>query len=107
MRKVEKEIYNTISDLKAKNITYYDVKGKNPLCDAIIVCTALNERNLNAIKEAVEETAEKNRLQINHVEGRNGSRWIIVDLNDIVVHIFDESERERINIDDLFIKRGM
>jgi len=105
MNKYEKVVLEAINDKKAKNIKFYDVRGINPLCDAIIVCSALNERNLNGIKESVEETAEKYKIMLNHIEGRNGSKWIIVDLNDIVVHIMTEDERTRIDLDSIIVRK--
>ncbi len=101
MNKNEKAVLKAIKDKKAKNVKFYDVKGINPLCDAIIVCSALNERNLNGIKESIEDAAELNKIKINHIEGRNDSKWIVVDLNDIVVHIMTEDERNRIDIDSI------
>jgi len=101
MNKNEKAIIKALEDMKANDVKFYDVRGKNPLCDSIIVCTALNERNLNALSEEVQDVAEKNKMKINHIEGRNCSTWIIVDLNDVVVHIMSENERARINLDNI------
>lgn len=99
MNKNEKLIYSAIEDRKGVNIKFYDVRDKNPMCDAIFICTALNERNLHAIQDSIEETAELNNMTVKHIEGRHGSNWILIDLNDIVVHIFTEEERNRINLD--------
>ncbi len=101
MNKFEKEILKAIDDRKAEDIKFYDVRGVNPLCDSIFICTALNERNLFGIENAVEEAAEKLNLKINHIEGRNDSKWVIVDLNDIIVHILTRDERERLALDDI------
>lgn len=101
MTKNEKEIIKAIDGRKAEDIKFYDVKGVNPLCDSIIICTALNERNLFGIEDAVEEAAEKLNIKIHHVEGRNDSKWVIVDLNDIVVQILTREERERLALDDI------
>ena len=101
MNKFEKEILKAIEDRKAENVKFYDVRGVNPLCDAIIICTALNERNLFGIENAVEKAAEKLKMKINHVEGRNDSRWVIVDLSDVIVHILTRDERERLGLDEI------
>jgi ribosome-associated protein len=105
MNSVEKAIVKAISDLKGENIKTYNVKGVNPLCDTIIVCTALNERNLFGIEDAVEEVANNSKIKINHIEGRNDSKWIIVDLNDVVIHIMTKEERERLDIDSIIKTR--
>ncbi len=101
MNKIEKILIKAIKDRKAEDIKYYDVRGVNPLCDSIIVCTALNERNIFGIQDSVEEAASKNNIKINHIEGRKDSKWVIVDLNDIVVHILTKEERERLNLDEI------
>lgn len=101
MNNNEKAIIKAIEDKKAENIRFYDVKGVNPLCDSIIICTALNERNLYGVEDAVEEAANKLNIKINHIEGINDSKWIIVDLFDIVVHILTEDERARLDLDEI------
>ena len=99
MNKNEKNILKAVKDKKAINVKFYDVREINPLCDAIIVCSALNERNLVGIKDSIEDVALLNKMKINHIEGRNNSKWIVVDLNDIVVHIMTEDERKRVDLD--------
>jgi len=101
MNKETNIIFECINKTKAEDVVLYDVEGKSPLCDAIIVCTALNERNLNGLKEQIEECCLENNIKINHIEGRNGSQWIVMDLNDTIVHILTREERIRLNLDDI------
>lgn len=105
MNKNEKNILKAIKDKKAINVKFYDVRGINPLCDSIIVCSALNERNLVGIKDSIEDAALSNKMKINHIEGRNNSKWIVVDLNDIVVHVMTEDERARVDLDSIIVSK--
>src|SRR5574344_200136 len=105
MNKYEKAVLKAIKDKKAKNVKFYNVKGISPLCYSIIVCSALNERNLNGIEESIEDVAFSNKMKINHIEGRNSSKWSVVDLNDIVIHIMTEDERKRIDLDSVIVSK--
>lgn len=104
MTKNEKIIMDAINKTKAKDVKFYNVKGKSVLTDAIIICTALNDRNLNGLENTIEEVCAENKIAINHIEGRNDSRWIVIDLNDIVVHLLTEDERLKFNLEELLEK---
>lgn len=99
--KIEKVIEKAIKDKKGENIIIYDVTGKNPLCDYVIIATALNERNLESIADNVVDELEKHKFKINHVEGKSNTPWIIVDAIDAICHILTAEERERIKLEDL------
>ena len=93
-----------ILDKKGENVCVYNVKNKNPLCDYVIVCTALNGKNMNAIANSIEETLEENDIAINHIEGRDSTDWVLVDCNDVIIHIMSEQYREHVKLDDLLTK---
>ena len=102
MTKEEKIIFDCINKTKAEDTIFYDVRGINPLCDSIIICTALNNRNLNGLKDAIEECCEINNIVINHIEGRDcKSGWLLIDLNDIIIHIMTKEIRDQLNLDEI------
>jgi ribosome-associated protein len=71
----------------------FDVSEPLPLVDAFLLVTGSSERGVAAIADAVEETmleAGQKRLRR---EGRQESRWILLDFGDLVVHVFHEEER--------------
>jgi len=91
-----KEIYEILLDLKAKDIKVYDYENQSPFFDYVIVATT-NSRQSNALSGHLKEKAiiDSN----NSIEGRNTS-WALVDLGDIIVHLFDEHDRKFYNFDD-------
>lgn len=97
-------IKKAVEDKKCENVKVYNVKNKNPLCDYVIVCTALNKRNMTAVAASVEDALEENDFTINHIEGRDSEEWVLVDCNDIVIHIMSEAFREHVKIDELLSK---
>lgn len=97
-------IKKAIEDKKGDNVCVYNVKNKNPLCDYVIVCTALNGKNMNAIATSVEDTLEENDFKINHIEGRESNDWVLVDCDDAIIHIMSQSYRDYVKLDDLLKK---
>lgn len=97
-------VKKAIEDKKGENVIVYNVKSKNPLCDYVIICTALNGKNMNAIANSIEDTLEENDFKINHVEGRESNDWVLVDCDDVIIHIMSQSYRDYVKLDDLLKK---
>lgn len=95
MKRLNK-IYEILLDSKAKDIKIYDYENKSPFFDYVIIATA-NSRQSNAISSYLKKTTiiDSN----NRIEGKNTS-WTLVDLGDIIVHLFDEHDRKYYNFDD-------
>ncbi len=76
-----------------EDLVAFDVSEPLPLVDAFLLVTGNSERNVAAIADEVEEKmleAGQKRLRR---EGREESRWILLDFGDVVVHVFHEQER--------------
>lgn len=55
---------------------------------------ANNNRQLDAIAQSILEAAEKNQQPVKRVEGKDQGKWILIDLGDVIIHLFNEEERE-------------
>jgi ribosome-associated protein len=76
-----------------EDLVALDVSGPLPLVDVFFLVTGRSERNVAAIADEVEEhllEAGHKRLRR---EGRQESRWVLLDFGDLVVHVFHEQER--------------
>ncbi|GAA1469391.1 ribosome silencing factor [Microbacterium thalassium] len=76
-----------------EDLVALDVSEPLPLVDVFLVVTGRSERNVAAIADEVEDrllAAGHKRLRR---EGREESRWILLDFGDLVVHVFHEQER--------------
>ncbi len=94
-------IQTTLEDQKAENIVTFDVSDRSPFFNYFIVATARSERHLHALAEHIEEELAKSQIEIKGIDGKNSSHWIIVDCGDVLVHLFDEEERKRIDFNSL------
>lgn len=87
--------------LKAGQVTALALK-ENPCMDAVVVATAMSARHARSLADAVLEYCAKARYEYLHLEGRENARWILADLNDVVVHIFQQEDRELFRLESLW-----
>jgi ribosome-associated protein len=82
-------------DKSAANIVVQEVAAVLPLTDYFVIASGTNERQVDAISEAV-EAALRDRAGVKPLgrEGQNGRNWVLLDYGDIVVHIFQPQTRE-------------
>jgi ribosome-associated protein len=75
------------------DIVALDVSEPLPLVDIFLLVTGRNERNVAAIADEVEEKLLEAGHKRLRREGRQESRWVLLDFGDLVVHVFHEEER--------------
>lgn len=86
---------------QAKNIVALEVAHLTPLADYYVIMHANNERQLNALLRAVTEDAEEAGYNV-ELEGKGGNRWLLLDMGDVIVHIFDYEAREEYDLESLW-----
>ena len=95
-------IAKVLLNSKAEDVVIYNVKNKTPLYNYMIIVSANNERKLNGLLNSTRDALFTYYKDVKNVEGRNNSKWIVVDAYDVVVHLIEENERQRLTIDDLY-----
>jgi ribosome-associated protein len=70
-----------------------DVSEPLPLADAFLLVTGNSERNVAAIADEIEDKLLEAGHKRLRREGRQESRWILLDFGDLIVHVFHEEER--------------
>lgn len=88
-----KLIYRALEEKKAKDITILDISALSVVADYFIVASADNVRQTSALSDSVEEVLGNAGINPRQIEGRSSSTWILMDYNDIIVHIFDSENR--------------
>ncbi|MEL3961766.1 ribosome silencing factor [Lysinibacillus endophyticus] len=94
--------YKAIDDKHGEDIVVLNMQNISLLADYFIICHGNSDRQLQAIAREVQEKAEENGYSIKRVEGFDSARWILVDLGDVVVHIFHKDERAFYNLERLW-----
>jgi ribosome-associated protein len=80
--------------MKAVNIRVLDVRGLTDIADTLIVASGTSDRHVRSIAEHVVEQAKASGLRPLGTEGEGEGEWVLVDLQDIVVHVMLPRVRE-------------
>ncbi len=89
-------------DRKAENVVALDVREITTFADAFVLATGTSDRHVRAVADAVLEAAKAIGCDKRGVEGYDEGRWVLVDLNDIVVHVFRHEDRQHYDLDRLW-----
>ncbi|WP_113826709.1 ribosome silencing factor [Enterococcus cecorum] len=91
-----------VDDKHAQDIIALDVREVSLLADYFVICSGNTDRRINAIVDEVVEQAYKNQMDVKRVEGKEASKWVLIDLGDVIVHVFNQSEREFYQLEKLW-----
>ncbi len=85
-----------MEEKKGEDVKLIDVSGLTEIADYFVLATANNKNQLEALVDAVEERMGKNGILPKNIEGRpqDNTQWILMDYNDIIVHIFTKEGRD-------------
>jgi len=95
-------IINWIEDKKGEQIKHIDVSGLTDFTDHLIICSGTAELHNKAIADNITINCKDNGIEILSTEGKNAGTWILIDLGDIIVHIFSKDKRDYYKIEDLY-----
>ncbi len=96
-------LVDTIVDKKGSNIILLDIRDQATFADYFLICNGENTRQIDALAE---EIAIKAKQQIKQttvgIEGNASSGWILIDLGDLVVHVFSPEQRNYYQLEDIW-----
>lgn len=96
-------VLKAIAERKGENILVYDVSSLTPFLDTMVVASSSNLRQNNAIaaniRDRLKEAGYTGEIR---EEGTKDSKWLLIDLKDIVVHLFVSDERSMYGLDKLY-----
>ena len=80
-------------DKKALDVVVLDLRGTPAFTDFFVLCSGLNQRQVKAIADAVEEALRAARIRPAHVEGYDRAEWVLMDFFSFIVHVFTPQTR--------------
>ena len=107
MNEFLKDLHDKLDAKLGQDIVTIDFRGHSPLFDYMMIVSALNERNANSLADICVEVAHKHNQDIISVDNAKESGWLVVDLNDVVVHIFYDGRREFYDLEGLWKDLGI
>jgi ribosome-associated protein len=89
-------------DKKAEDLVMVDLRDKSTYADFLVICSGTNERQLEAVAEAVEKSLHDAGQRLIGSEGARGGKWVLLDFGDVVVHVFHQEERAYYDLEGLW-----
>ena len=88
---------------KALNPVLLELKGMTSFTDYFLLCSGKSDRQVQAIAQGIEEALKKEGVRALGQEGMAGGRWILMDFEDVIVHIFLEPVRNFYDLEGLWV----
>ncbi len=87
-------VVNALDDLKAKDISVLDVRGRTSVTDFMVIASGTSNRHIKSLADNVIDEIKTAGERPLGIEGGGSSDWVLVDLGDIVVHVMSQATRE-------------
>lgn len=91
-----------LDEKQGEDIVVLDVTGICPIAEHIIVVSARGQRHAQSLADAAMHLAKEKNFISFGMEGYDAGTWILVDLNDIIIHVFQDEIRRFYNIEGLW-----
>lgn len=92
----------SLIDDKGEDITQIDLEGKTDFAHFMVVVTGRSSRHVASMAEKLVDKLVAAGLDGVNMEGRDKSDWILIDANDVVIHLFRAEVREEYNIEKIW-----
>lgn len=89
-------------DKKAENMVVLNMEGVSLISDYFLICHGNSEKQVQSIATEIKKTAQANEVELKRLEGFDQGRWVLIDLADVVVHVFHKDERLYYNLEKLW-----
>ncbi|MGF1474306.1 MAG: ribosome silencing factor [Geminicoccaceae bacterium] len=95
-------IVRSLDDDKAVEPVTIDLSGKTTVADAMVIASGTSQRHIAAMAEKLLERLKRTGRSGLKVEGGEGSDWVLIDVGDVIVHLFKPEARSFYNLEKLW-----
>ena len=103
MSDIKSLVQESLEDGKAQNVVTINLEGKTDIADYMIIASGTSDRHTSFLAQNLVKKV-KEKLNYSHVsvEGASEGNWVLVDIGDIIVHIFKPEVREIYNLEKMW-----
>lgn len=102
----EREFLQTVvkaaDDKRAEDIMVLNMKGISLIADYFVICHGNSDKQVQAIAREIKDKAGELGYDVKRIEGFDEAKWVLLDLGDIVAHVFHRDERSYYNLERLW-----
>ena len=95
-------VLNSLHDDKAEDVVSIDITGKSAMADHIVIASGRSTRQVAALAEKLAERVKEGFGISAKMEGKSTADWVLMDVGDVIVHIFRPEVREFYQIEKMW-----
>jgi len=95
-------VIDALDDMKALDVKFLDVRGLTDIADFMVIASGTSDRHVRAVAQRVVEKAKEAGFRPHGVEGQQDADWVLIDLNQMIVHVMLPRVREFYGLEKLW-----
>jgi len=95
-------VINALDDMKALEIKVLDVRGLTDVADTMVIASGTSDRHVRSVAQKLVERTKAAGFRPHGVEGQQDSDWVLIDLNEMIVHVMLPRVREFYGLEKLW-----
>ena len=100
--RLEALLLDKLDDEKAQDVVFIDLAGHSSVADGLIIASGRSQRHVGAMADHLLRTLKDEGYGKAKVEGLPGCDWVLIDVGDIIIHLFRPEVRSFYNIEKIW-----
>lgn len=96
----------SLEDDKAEDIVTIDLRGRSSVADHMVICSGRSSRQVGAIAEKLMDRLKQEFGRQCRIEGKDQGDWVLIDTQDVIVHVFRPEVREFYQLEKMWMPAG-
>lgn len=102
-KELAKIAVDALEDKKVEDLRIIDISHISIMADYFIIGSGLSQTQVRALANNVEEKLQEAGIHPRQIEGYQSASWILMDFNDIIVHVFNSEDRLFYNLEKIWL----
>ena len=99
---LHRTVAGALADAKAEDIVTIDLDGKTTIADLMVIASGRSKRHVDAVAERLLKQLKDDGTPALAAEGRENADWVLIDADDIIVHVFRPEIRSLYNLEKMW-----
>ena len=95
-------VIDALADMKALEVKVLDVRGLTDVADLMVIASGTSDRHVRSVAQRVVERTKEAGFRPHGVEGQQDGDWVLIDLNEMIVHVMLPRVREFYGLEKLW-----
>jgi ribosome-associated protein len=95
-------VIDALDDMKALEVRFLDVRGLTDITDFMVIASGTSDRHVRSVAQRVVEKAKEAGFRPHGIEGQQDADWVLIDLNEMIVHVMLPRVREFYGLEKLW-----